>query len=70
MERIIDKTYDILEGHVRKSFVLSRKHGLTYPEIAKKLGVSEKSVERYISMALKIFRRKLSPYLGMFLLIF
>jgi UDP-N-acetylmuramate dehydrogenase len=70
MERIIDKTYNILKGHVRESFILSRKHGMTYPEIAKKLGVSEKSVERYISMALKVFRRKLSYYLGMMLLIF
>jgi len=68
MERIIDKTYDILKGHVRESFILSRKHGLTYPEIARKLGVSEKSVERYISMALKVFRQKLSYYLPIFLL--
>jgi len=68
MERIIDKTYDILKGHVRESFVLSRKHGMTYPEIARKLKVSEKSVERYMTTALKIFRRKLSHYLGVLLL--
>jgi len=70
MERIIDKTYDILEGHVRESFILSRKHGMTYPEIARKLQVSEKSVERYMSTALKIFRRKLSHYIGVLLVFF
>ncbi|MCL2416927.1 MAG: sigma-70 family RNA polymerase sigma factor [Bacteroidales bacterium] len=70
MERIIDKTYDILKGHVRESFILSRKHGMTYQEIAKKLQVSEKSVERYMSTALKIFRRKLSHYIGVLLVFF
>ena len=64
MQRIIDKTYDILDGRVRESFILSRKHGLTYPEIAKKLDVSEKSVERYMSTALKTFRKRLSYYIG------
>ena len=70
MERIIDKTYDILEGRVRESFILSRKQGMTYPEIARQLGVSEKSVERYITTALKIFRSKLSYYFGLLLMIF
>ena len=64
MERIIDKTYNILKGPVRESFRLSRQQGMTYQEIALHMGVSEKSVERYISMALKVFRRKLSYYSG------
>jgi len=69
MERIIDKTYDILKGPVRESFILSRKHGKTYSEIAKKLQVSEKSVERYITKALKIFRTRLSSYINVSLLV-
>ena len=64
MERIINKTYNILKGPVRESFMLSRQQGMTYQEIARQMGVSEKSVERYISVALKVFRRKLSYYLG------
>ena len=70
MERIINKTYDILKGPVRESFILSRKYGMSYQEIARKMGTSEKSVERYISVALKIFRIKLSQYLKILLLIF
>ncbi|MCL2098483.1 MAG: RNA polymerase sigma-70 factor [Bacteroidales bacterium] len=70
MERIINKTYDILKGPVRESFILSRKYGMSYQEIAQRMGVSEKSIERYISIALKTFRQKLSRYLSVLLLIF
>lgn len=69
MERIIDKTYDILKGHVREAFIFSRKHGMTYKEISEKMHVSEKSVERYITTALKIFRKRLSYYIGGLVLI-
>jgi RNA polymerase sigma-70 factor (ECF subfamily) len=70
MERIINKTYDILKGPIRESFILSRKHGMSYREIAQRMGTSEKSVERYIGIALKTFRRKLFHYLSILLLIF
>ena len=70
MERIIDKTYNILKGPLREAFILSRKYGKNYREIARKMGVSEKSVERYISTALKIFRTKLSHFLPMLITFF
>ena len=70
MGSIIAKTYNILKGPVRESFILSRERGMNYKEIAIKMGVSEKSVERFISTALKIFRKKLSRYLGIFLTFF
>ena len=70
MERIIDKTYNILKGNVRRAFILSRKYGKNYKEIAQSMEVSEKSVERYISTALKIFRTKLSRFIPIFLIFF
>jgi RNA polymerase sigma-70 factor (ECF subfamily) len=43
----------------RQAFVMHRKQGLSYPEIAAQLEVSASSVEKYIIQALKHFRNKL-----------
>jgi len=59
MKRIIDVTYNELPDLVRTIFVMSRKEGLSYEEIARKLEISVKKVEFNISKALKIFRKKL-----------
>ena len=42
----------------KKVFLMSRKDGLTYQEIASELSISVKSVEKHISKALKILRKK------------
>lgn len=59
MKRIIEVTYNELPDLVRTIFVMSRKEGLSYEEIARKLEISVKKVEFNISKALKIFRKKL-----------
>ena len=55
--------YQSLEGlpqNPRQAFILNRAKGLTYPEIAKQMGVSVSSVEKYILEALKHLRSALA----------
>ncbi len=59
---LIEQTYDSLPKKLKEPFLLSRKEGLTYREIAKKLDISVKSVEHSISATLKIFRENVSSY--------
>jgi len=66
LEKLIEKTYSALPEKIRESFVLSRKFGLTYDQIAKKKGITIKAVEYHIALALKLFRRRLKDYLGTF----
>jgi RNA polymerase sigma-70 factor (ECF subfamily) len=64
---IIDKTIASLPEKIHIVFVLSREKHLTYPEIAKELGISVKTVEYRIGKALVIFRKKLAEYLPLFI---
>jgi RNA polymerase sigma factor (sigma-70 family) len=55
--------YQSLEGlpqNPRQAFILNRAKGLTYEEIAKQMGVSVSSVEKYILEALKHLRSALA----------
>lgn len=52
-----------LKPVVRKVFLLSRLEEMTYPEIAAALSISTRSVERYMSKALKHLQRDLSDIL-------
>jgi len=63
---LIEKTYSKLPEKVRDSFVLNRKFGLTYEQIATLRGLNVKAVEYQMSSALKVFRRKLRDYLGLY----
>lgn len=47
----------------RQAYQLSRGEGLSYKEIAARMGISEKGVERNISLALKFLRRHLPLFL-------
>lgn len=66
LEKLIERTYALLPEKIRKTFIMSRKEGLSYEEIALKSGTTVKSVEYQISVALKVFRRKLKGYLSIF----
>ena len=54
----------------RKVFIMSRYDGMTYKEIADKLGISVKTVENQMSKALKFLREELAEYLPFLMLLF
>ena len=47
---------DALPARCREVFLLSKRDGLTYAQIAQRLGLSEKTVEHQVSKALKRLR--------------
>jgi len=63
---LIEKMEDIIENlpeKCRQVFKLSRQEQLKNKEIAEKLGVSVKMVEKQMSKALRVFRKELAEYL-------
>ena len=69
LEQKIREAIDHLPLERRKVFILSRYEGLTYIQIAGKLGISVKTVENQMGKALKSLREELSDYLP-FLILF
>lgn len=69
LERKIAEVLSELPDRCRTVFQLSRYEELKYEEIAEKLGISVKAVEKHITKALKIFRLKLKDYLPLFFLL-
>ena len=51
----------------RQVFALSRYHGMTYAQIAAVLGISIKTVEKHMVLALKNLRDRLAPFLSLIL---
>lgn len=49
----IDRLLDGLPGLVRRAFLMSQLDGMTYPDIARELGISVSSVQKYMARALK-----------------
>jgi RNA polymerase sigma-70 factor (ECF subfamily) len=70
LEQKIRGAIDRLPMERRKVFILSRYDGLTYSQIAKKLGISVKTVENQMGKALKSLREELSDYLPWLLVFF
>ncbi len=70
LEVKIRKAIDNLPLERRKVFILSRYDGLTYSQIAAKLGISVKTVENQMGKALKTLREELSDYLPWILFFF
>jgi RNA polymerase sigma factor (sigma-70 family) len=58
--RFIYESLSGLPQNPRQAFILNRAKGLTYGEIAKQMGVSVSSVEKYILEALKHLRSVLA----------
>jgi RNA polymerase sigma-70 factor (ECF subfamily) len=56
----IRKALDALPPHYRSAIVLKTQHGMTYEEIAARLGVSERMVKRYIVKAYARLRDRLA----------
>lgn len=63
LESRIREAIDRLPVERRKVFVHSRYDGLSYNQIAEKLGISVKTVENQMGKALKALREELAEYL-------
>lgn len=60
----IDQTLESLNPSGKQIFKMSRFENLKYTEIATKLGISIKTVEKHVGLALKAFRKNLAPYIN------
>jgi RNA polymerase sigma-70 factor (family 1) len=62
LSRIIQREIDLLPAKMKEVFELSRKENLSHLEIARKLGISDKTVKKQINKALHVLRGKVGPY--------
>lgn len=69
LEQLIETALGKLPENVREVFEMNRFEGITYTRIAEVRGISVKTVEAYMSKALKLLREELSDYLP-FLILF
>jgi RNA polymerase sigma-70 factor, ECF subfamily len=53
---------DELQPRMRQAFLLRRQHGLSYVEIAQVMGISIKTVENHIGVALRTLRARLARF--------
>ena len=60
MKARIDKSVEKFPPQRKLIYQLSREEGLSYKEIAEQLGISEKTIEAHIRLALKTLRSALS----------
>ena len=65
----IEKTIECLPDRCREVFILSRMNGLKNKEIADRLNINIKNVERHLSRAMQSFRKNLSEELPLALVI-
>ncbi|MCK5730668.1 MAG: RNA polymerase sigma-70 factor [Draconibacterium sp.] len=64
----IEKSIQSLPTKRREIFKLSRENGLKYREIAEKLNISIKTVEKQMGLAIRTLREKLKDYSTIFIL--
>ncbi len=70
LENMLNAALSNLPENIRQVFEMSRFEGLTYTEIAAQQRISIKTVEAYITKALKQLRIELKDYLPLALLLF
>lgn len=69
LEEMIQVALGKLPKNIQLAFKMSRSEQMTYNEIAAEMNLSIKTIERYISQALKVLREELKDYLPIALLI-
>ena len=67
VQAIIKSGLKDLGTQTREVFILSRYEGMSNKDIAKKLGLSPKTVEYHMTKSLKYFKEKLKDYLPLLL---
>lgn len=70
LKKDIEKSIAALPEKRREIFRLSREEGLKYREIAEKLGISIKTVETQMGLAIKYLRESLRKYKALMLFVF
>lgn len=70
LKDLVQHLTDLLPDRCKEVFVMSRHKFLSNKEIAAELGISEKTVEMHITIALKKFRVGMRDYLNMLLMFF
>ncbi len=68
LEVVLSRALAKLPDNVREAFEMNRFKGMTYNAIAEEMEVSPKTIEAYMSKALKILRVELSDYLPLLIL--
>lgn len=63
LEQMLQKALESMSPNVRKAFELSRFENMTYSKISEEMDVAQKTVEAYISQALRVLRIELKDYL-------
>lgn len=64
LRQLIDREIELLPSKMKEVFLLSRKMHLSHKEISEQLGISEQTVAKQVTNALKILRTKLSLFLS------
>lgn len=67
LEYLLNQALDKLPEQISSTFRSNRFEGKTYPEIAAEKNISVKTVEAYMSKALKLLRVELRDYLAFFI---
>lgn len=65
LREALDEAIGELPERAREVFLLNREEGLTYREIAERLGISIKTVETLMSRSLKKLRARLAVFLSL-----
>jgi RNA polymerase sigma-70 factor (ECF subfamily) len=65
----IERAIERLPERTREAFVLHRKHGLSYREVAGTMGIAPRTVEVHIRRAFQSLRLELLPFAGLLLLL-
>ena len=70
IEDIVNKCIEKLPAQSRRIFEMSRMKGMSYAEIADRLGISVRTVENHIYRSLTVLKTELHDYLVVFLVAF
>ncbi|PYO97669.1 MAG: hypothetical protein DMD60_06180 [Gemmatimonadetes bacterium] len=61
LRRRLERALSTLPPRTRTAFVLSRREGLSYAEVASRMAISPKTIGVHISRALTVLRKALLP---------
>lgn len=69
LQNRLQRAIDSMPPRCRETYLLSREENLSNQEIAAKMGISKKAVERNMTRALKIIRKNIGDYIALLALL-